>query len=219
MALLGNLTAGQEDTYRAIFDELDPESILAPAIENLDAGRDFVRQVIGCDPSAQGRKGVCGWSLVSYHGLARSDPNEYRIDGGSGVRLRVGAAKDLADGWAAVWLRPMWGYGTGCAAGERWQPHNQVVAIWLELGIFGVLIYALQLLVPTVMCAMGGFRQGWCLLPAFLDIPCLHWLPDMPMFWLSLAVCYAELFKHRVEFRVSDEAPLSHAGLCLQSSR
>ncbi|MCC6925260.1 autotransporter outer membrane beta-barrel domain-containing protein [Novosphingobium sp.] len=99
MALLGNLTAGQEDAYRAIFDELDPESILAPAIENLDAGRDFVRQVIGCDPSAQGRKGVCGWSLVSYHGLARSDPNEYRIDGGSGVRLRVGAAKDLADGW------------------------------------------------------------------------------------------------------------------------
>lgn len=127
--------------------------------------------------------------------------------------------KDLADGWAAVWLRPTWGYGTGCAGGERWQPHNQVVALWLELGIFGVLIYVLQLLVPTVACAMGGFRQGWCLLPAFLDIPCLHWLPDMPMFWLALAVCYAELFKHRVEFRVNESEPVAHGGLCFQSSR
>jgi len=41
LALIGNLTAGQEDIYADIFAELDPESLLAPAIGELDAARDF----------------------------------------------------------------------------------------------------------------------------------------------------------------------------------
>jgi hypothetical protein len=115
--------------------------------------------------------------------------------------------KDLADGWRAVWKSPVWGYGTGCAAGERWQPHNQIVALWLELGIGGVLIYLAQLLFALVLSARMGLRAGWCLLPLFLDIPCLHWLTDMPPYWFALAVAYHELVQHRIAFQVRDEAP------------
>lgn len=121
----------------------------------------------------------------------------------------VERGKDLEDGWAAVQRQPVWGYGAGCATGERWQPHNQIVALWLELGVFGALIYVMQLLIPLVLCASQGFRNGWCLLPSFLNIPCLHWLVEMPPYWLALAVCYCALIRQRFEIRVSENAPAS----------
>ena len=106
--------------------------------------------------------------------------------------------KDLEDGWEAVWRSPMWGYGPGATTGEVWQPHNQVVAIWLDIGILGLVLYAVQLLVPLGLCFANGFRGGYCLLPVFMDIPCQQWLVDMPCYWFALGVCYAELMPHRI---------------------
>jgi hypothetical protein len=50
-------------------------------------------------------------------------------------------AKDLQDGWEAVSRAIMFGHGTG-AGTNRWQPHNQFVSIWLDIGIFGVVFFA-----------------------------------------------------------------------------
>jgi hypothetical protein len=101
LALLGNLTAGQEDVYRAIFDELDPESLLAPTIENLDSARDFSKRVMGCDPHAGADSKTCMWGRAEYHVLNRdSGDGDYPIDLDGSARLRGGAAIAVADGWS-----------------------------------------------------------------------------------------------------------------------
>ena len=52
LALIGNLTAGQEDIYAGIFAELDPESLLAPTIAQLELGARFRHR---CDGLPDGR--------------------------------------------------------------------------------------------------------------------------------------------------------------------
>ena len=114
-------------------------------------------------------------------------------------------AKDLQDGWDGVWASPTWGHGPGGSRGERWQPHNQLVALWLDLGLLGLVTYIVQLVWPLIMSTMRGFRGIYCLLPAFLNIPCQHWLVEMAPYLFGLAVAYCEIFVHRVEIRVDGD--------------
>jgi hypothetical protein len=100
LALLGNLTEGQEDVYQAIFDELDPESLLAPAVENLDAARSFTKDVMGCDPSDNADLDSCVWGRAAIHSLKRDEDKAAEIDFDTTARLRFGAAVGLGGGWS-----------------------------------------------------------------------------------------------------------------------
>ena len=97
LALIGNLTAGQEDIYADIFAELDPESLLAPAIAELDAARDFAGNVMECRADDQpGAK--CLFARVDGHRLSRRG-GEMDMDFGTSVRLRFGGAVSAGNGW------------------------------------------------------------------------------------------------------------------------
>ena len=112
-------------------------------------------------------------------------------------------AKDLADGWEAVMQKPILGWGTG-AGGEKWQPHNQFVTQWLDLGLGGVLLYAGILLALTFACAMKGFSGGFCLIPVWLFIPCSQILLETPAYWMCLAVGAMAIFPARLTFRLQE---------------
>ena len=115
-------------------------------------------------------------------------------------------AKDLADGWEAVMQKPILGWGTG-AGGEKWQPHNQFVTQWLDLGLGGVLLYAGILLSLTFACAMKGFSGGFCLIPVWLFIPCSQVLLETPAYWMCLAVGAMAIFPGRLTFRIHKSQP------------
>ena len=115
-------------------------------------------------------------------------------------------AKDLADGWEAVMQKPILGWGTG-AGGEKWQPHNQFVTQWLDLGLGGVLLYAGTLLALTFACAMKGFSGGFCLIPVWLFIPCSQVLLETPAYWMCLAVGAMAIFPARLTFRLHKSQP------------
>jgi hypothetical protein len=109
LALLGNLTDGQEDIYQAIFDELDPESILAPAIESLDSARAFSKGVMGCDPIRDAARDGCVWGRIDVHTLSRDGDDAAPIDLDEGARLRFGGAFGLGSGFS---LGGAFGYDT-----------------------------------------------------------------------------------------------------------
>jgi hypothetical protein len=117
-------------------------------------------------------------------------------------------AKDLADGWEAVGQKPVFGWGTG-AGGEKWQPHNQFVTQWLDLGLPGVLLFAGILLALTAACALRGFSGGFCLIPVWLFIPCSQILLETPAYWMCLAVGAMAIFPGRLTFRLSKREPVS----------
>ncbi len=58
----------------------------------------------------------------------------------------------LLDGLAGVREQPLWGYGTGAAFGTLYRPHNELIALWLDNGIFGMMLYALGLCLLVGRC-------------------------------------------------------------------
>lgn len=79
-------------------------------------------------------------------------------------------AKDLSDAWEAAMKEPVFGYGVG-AASNRWAPHNEYVAMWLELGLPGLLVYLLTLYSPALRSLMCGGKAGFAVLAVLLYSP------------------------------------------------
>ena len=87
---------------------------------------------------------------------------EYSFDGKNPVRLYPE--------WEAAMKEPVFGYGVG-AASNRWAPHNEYVAMWLELGLPGLLVYLLTLYSPALRSLMCGGKAGFAVLAVLLYSP------------------------------------------------
>jgi len=112
--------------------------------------------------------------------------------------------KDLQDGWEAAGKKPLWGHGTG-AGTSIWKPHNQIVSLWIDIGIPGVLLYIGGLLVLTIRCFLVKLRGFYCLVPLWLFIPCSQILVESPHYWFAAAVCCNLVYSGR--FRLVLSAP------------
>jgi O-antigen ligase len=116
--------------------------------------------------------------------------------------------KDLQDGWEAVGKKPVFGHGSG-AGTSLWKPHNQVVALWIDIGVFGVLYFVLGLLMLTFRSFMLKLSGFYCLVPLWLFVPCSQILVESPHYWFTAAVCCNLVFTRR--FRLVLSAPARKA--------
>ncbi|MEO5810401.1 MAG: autotransporter outer membrane beta-barrel domain-containing protein [Sphingomicrobium sp.] len=101
LALLGNLTTGQEQLYSDIMAELDPELFGAPMLGQFDAARDFGNGLFGCNALARKAGTTCVWTSAEKSRIDRdSDRGDmtYR-EHGTG-RLRIGAEVPAGNGWS-----------------------------------------------------------------------------------------------------------------------
>jgi hypothetical protein len=112
--------------------------------------------------------------------------------------------KDLQDGWEAAGKKPLWGHGTG-AGTSIWKPHNQIVSLWIDIGVIGVLLYIGSLLLLTFRCFTHNLRGFYCLVPLWLFVPCSQILIESPHYWFAAAVCCNLVFAGR--FRLVLSAP------------
>jgi hypothetical protein len=98
MALLGNLSAGQEALYADIFDELDPEALAAPSLTQFVTAREFGQQLFGCDLTLKGADRTCIWGRVGIASIERSsDRGDRPFKQSGGVQLRGGVDQPLGD--------------------------------------------------------------------------------------------------------------------------
>lgn len=100
LALLGNLSAGQEALYKSIMAELDPGMFVAPQLIQFDAARDFGAGVLGCrEPSGIDGK-ACIWGYGGTNSYDRGvERGEYRFQQDPGNRLRIGVEMPFGEGW------------------------------------------------------------------------------------------------------------------------
>jgi len=123
-------------------------------------------------------------------------------------------AKDLLDGWEAVTERPITGYGTG-AGTFWWRPHNEVVSLWVDLGLLGPLLYCSMLGYLLWRCVRSGLRGFFCLIPVFFFIPFSQVLVELPSYWITAAVAALvtspQRFRLTLGLRAAQRAPLSSA--------
>ena len=100
LALLGNLTTGQEPLYKSIMAELDPGLFLAPQLVQFDAARNFGSNVLGCRDADRHDSHACVWGYAAADSYERgTDRGEYLFKQRGGNRLRVGVELPLGTDW------------------------------------------------------------------------------------------------------------------------
>ena len=95
----------------------------------------------------------------------------------------------------------LFGHGTG-AGTNQWQPHNQFVSIWLDIGIFGVVFFAGLVFTLAIVSMRQRFRAFFCIIPVLLFIPCSQVLIEAPVYWFAISVACHVLFPQRIAFRL-----------------
>ncbi len=75
-ALLGNLQAGQEDVYTAIFTELDPSGHLAPLHAQLGNAQHFAGELFSCESPVRRVEGQCVWTRLEASASTRGETFE-----------------------------------------------------------------------------------------------------------------------------------------------
>ncbi len=120
-------------------------------------------------------------------------------------------AKDLLDGWEAAMQKPVFGHGTG-AGNTQWQPHNQFVAIWDDLGIGGVILFAGLLIYLTSACVKAGGRGFACLIPLWGYIPFSQVLMETSAYWYCATACACAVTARRYSISLlgSQRSPVNN---------
>ncbi|MDG2122743.1 MAG: O-antigen ligase family protein [Verrucomicrobiales bacterium] len=94
-------------------------------------------------------------------------------------------SRDLKEGLVGITKAPIAGLGTG-AGTALYMPHNQLVAVWIDLGLVGVLLYGGLLVVLGWQCLACGFKGVLVLIPVVGYVPFSQTLLEIPTYWLAV---------------------------------
>ena len=67
-------------------------------------------------------------------------------------------------------------------------PHNEVVSLWVDLGLLGPILYCSMLGYLLWRSLRTGLRGFFCLIPVFFFIPFSQVLVELPSYWITAAV-------------------------------
>jgi len=120
--------------------------------------------------------------------------------------------KDLTDGLEAVAAHPLMGMGTGAGTLEL-QPHNQIISLWVDVGLIGPLLYSAILLVLGFKVLSSGMRGLYALIPLVLYIPLSQTLLQNFAYFYAVAAVIMVTTKDFWSFRLlREKGPLTMRG-------
>ena len=109
--------------------------------------------------------------------------------------------KDVSDAWEAAMLRPTFGYGTGIS-GNLYAPHNEYVSLWLELGVFGLVLFVATWFWLLGRSLLTGGTAGYLLLALIAFTPVGQGRLEMPHYHFAMVVAACVLWPRRYHFVV-----------------
>ncbi len=117
-------------------------------------------------------------------------------------------AQDLAAAWTGVQEKPIFGQGVG-SSGTLWAPHNELVSIWLELGIPGILVFVLLHGILMLGSMLHGGRAAYCIFAILFYVPAAQGRIDTVHYWLAAAVTAHVIWGKRYALALSRPQPRS----------
>lgn len=109
--------------------------------------------------------------------------------------------QDLVDGLAGIAKAPVAGLGTG-AGTALYMPHNQLLSVWIDIGLVGVLFYGGLLVVLAWKCLASGFRGVFCLIPIIGFVPFSQTLIETAAYWFAALVLISMTSQHAWSFSI-----------------
>lgn len=157
--------------------------------------------------------GVLAVAAMSMSTSARNDTNVQErigaIFGGDTKKMESSERmKDLSDGWGGAMQKPLLGHGTG-AGTVFWKPHNQLVSIWIDIGITGVVLYLGILLILFYKSCTQPRAALLCSLPVIAFLPFSQTLLDTAAYWLIAILAALQSSQRPIQFRLLRPHPHS----------
>ncbi|MEZ5300133.1 MAG: O-antigen ligase family protein [Verrucomicrobiales bacterium] len=123
--------------------------------------------------------------------------------------------KDLMDGVDALTKHPIAGMGMGAGTIYR-QPHNQIVSVWLDLGIFGAILYGGVVAALLLKSALARFDGLLCVIPMIGFIPFSQFLCDFSPQWYAALIAAIATSARPLSIRLFK--PRTRAAACAPAS-
>lgn len=132
--------------------------------------------------------GIVATALLGMSNTARNDTNVQErlgaIFGGDTKKMEsTERMKDLSDGLDGAMQKPLLGHGTG-AGTVYWKPHNQIVSLWIDIGLPGAILYIAILLVLLWKACTQPAAALLGALPVIAFFPFSQTLVDTAAYWL-----------------------------------
>ncbi|MGY6531801.1 hypothetical protein [Glycocaulis sp.] len=151
LALLGNMQAGQEDAYQAVFNELNPEPHIAPLHGQIALARSFASDLFSCDTLGTAPDEQCVWTRAEMSGSRSAGDGEQFDTETDTVGFRGGLQRPLNERWSLAA-----GIGYESISGIRIDDNrarSEGQAVQFGLG--------LQRHTPEGLVLAGALSAGW----------------------------------------------------------
>lgn len=102
LAFLGNMQAGQEDVYAAVFRELNPEAHVSVMQSQLNIANTTAHDLFRCGAEGSGLDDQCVWSRIEMNISDRESSFEAFSVDRSGARFAGGVEQPLGEDWSAA---------------------------------------------------------------------------------------------------------------------
>ncbi len=102
LAFLGNMQAGQEDVYAAVFRELNPEAHVSVMQSQLNIANTTAHDLFRCGAEGSGLDDQCVWSRIEMNISDRETSFEAFSVDRSGARFAGGLEQPLGEDWSAA---------------------------------------------------------------------------------------------------------------------
>jgi O-antigen ligase len=110
--------------------------------------------------------------------------------------------KDLTDGLNAAIAHPLTGLGTG-AGTLLYQPHNQLVTLWIELGLLGPILFLAMLASAACKVIQTRGKGIYILIPLIMYIPLAQTLLDKYAYLYSALTLFYYTSSRFFAFRIT----------------
>tara|TARA_R110002096_G_scaffold371455_15_gene564920 strand:+ start:4901 stop:6181 length:1281 start_codon:yes stop_codon:yes gene_type:complete len=113
--------------------------------------------------------------------------------------------KDLTDGLEAVSSAPVTGLGTG-AGTNLYQPHNQIISLWIDLGLIGPAIYCTILALLCWKTISSQLRSIYLTIPLVLYFPLSQALVENHAYFYAFAIALVVSSRSFLSVRLAQPA-------------
>ena len=100
LALLGNMQTGQEDAYRAVFTELNPEPHIAPLQTQFALARNFAGDIFSCSAPGTAATEPCAYARLEMASRNSGGDNEQFATEADTMGFRGGFQRPLNERWS-----------------------------------------------------------------------------------------------------------------------
>jgi len=159
---------------------------------------------------------VAGLLLAKANEGGKSDDNakgriEAIFEGDMSEMASNDRVLDFQTSLEGILKHPLTGYGAG-AGSNLYNPHNQLLSAWIDLGLYGLVLFGAILFFIGIKSVLSGFKGIYVVIPVLAFVPFSQILLDNYAYCYAMAIAAVVASQHFLSLGIFRPDRFKHAG-------